>query len=293
MAALPRTLLYLAAAISPVFGFCGGRTHLDVREAEAEIVPVATFGYMGTGGPVLWHHLSPANAICATGSNQSPINMVAGSFTLVPASDLNVTLPTTVADGAEFENLGSTIEVVMEGLGGTLDLEGESFELLQFHFHHPSEHVDNGVSLPMEMHMVFQRETQLAVIGVYIDLVDSVSTASIKRQARNDTSSSASTMLETIFSSIDGIAEPGSITKTPAFSMTELGDLLATSDFQRYSGSLTTPPCSEGVTWSVPTKKLLLSRATFLKVRDVVGFNSRYPQNVPGMANLLSLAAMT
>ncbi|KAI1734812.1 alpha carbonic anhydrase [Xylaria scruposa] len=287
MAVSLRKFLLLNAAITPVFGFCGGRTHLDKRESE-EIVPVATFGYVGSGSPILWHHLSPANAACANGSNQSPINMVEGSFTLVPGSELAVTLPDTLSEGATFENLGSTIEVVMEGQGGTLELEGLEYELLQFHFHHPSEHVDNDVSLPMEMHMVFQHETQLAVIGVYIDLVDSVSFNSTRLLPRR----ASSTMLETIFSSIEGIASPGTSTKTPAFSMTELSDLLATADFQRYSGSLTTPPCSEGVAWSVSTKKLMLSRQTFAKVRDVIGFNSRYLQNTPGMANLLVMAQL-
>ncbi|TRX98577.1 hypothetical protein FHL15_000651 [Xylaria flabelliformis] len=277
MAVSLRTFLLLNAAITSVFGFCGGRTHLDKRESE-DIVPVATFGYVGSGSPILWHHLSPANAICANGSNQSPINMVEGSFTLVPGSNLTVTLPDTLSEGATFENLGSTIEVVMEGLGGTLELEGLEYELLQFHFHHP-----------MEMHMVFQHETQLAVIGVYIDLVDSLSFNSTRLLPRR----ASSTMLETIFSSIEGIASPGTSTKTPAFSMTELSDLLATADFQRYSGSLTTPPCSEGVTWSVSTKKLMLSRQTFAKVRDVIGFNSRYLQNTPGLANLLVMAQLT
>ncbi|KAI0487620.1 alpha carbonic anhydrase [Xylaria cf. heliscus] len=282
------TFSLLAAAITPVFGFCGGRTHLDKRETE-ETVPVSTFGYLAAGSPLLWHHLSPANALCANGSNQSPINMVEGSFTLVPGSNLSVTLPDTVSDGTTFENLGSTVEVVMEGLGGTLELDGLEYELLQFHFHHPSEHVDSGVSLPMEMHMVFSHETQLAVVGVFIDLVDSTSFNSTRLLPRLASSS----MLETIFSSIEEIATPGTTTKTQPFSMTELSDLLANAEFQRYSGSLTTPPCSEGVSWSVSTKKLMLSRQTFAKVRDVVGFNSRYLQNTPGMANLLVMAKLT
>ncbi|RWA06128.1 hypothetical protein EKO27_g8972 [Xylaria grammica] len=288
MATLPKTILLLAAAITPAFGFCGSRTHLDRRAEGEETVPLATFGYIGTGGPLLWHHLSPENALCSTGSNQSPINMVEGSFTLVPGSNLTVTLPDEVPE-TSFENLGSTIEVVMEGLGGALELNGLEYELLQFHFHHPSEHVDNGASMPMEMHMVFSHETQLAVIGVYIDLVDSPQSNSSRLLLQRSTSSA---MLESIFSAIDGIAAPGTVTKTPAFSMSELSDLLAAADFQRYSGSLTTPPCSEGVEWSVPTKKLLLSRQTFAKVRDVVGFNSRYPQNAPGMTNLLAMAKL-
>lgn len=148
MAGLSSKLLILAAAaVSPVLGFCGGHTHLD-RRAEGDVIPTATFGYFGSGGPLLWHHLSPANELCATGTNQSPINMVPESFTLVPGSNLTVNLPDNLPEGAVFENLGSTVEVVMEGLGGTLELDGLEYELAQFHFHNPSEHVDNGISMP-------------------------------------------------------------------------------------------------------------------------------------------------
>lgn len=58
-----------------------------------------------------------------------------------------------------------------------------------------------------------------------------------------------------------------------------------------YSGSLTTPPCSEGVRWLVATQKLQIQTATFERVRDVIGFNARYPQNTPGQPNVLQLAA--
>jgi carbonic anhydrase len=137
--------------------------------------------------------------------------------------------------------------------------------------------------------MVFTDNTTVAVIGVYIDLVES---APSPNTARISQGSAPSPMLETIFSSIDAISTPGTATTTPAFSMTELNNLLATAEFKRYSGSLTTPPCSEGVSWSVSTKKLLLSRETFLKVRDVVGFNSRFSQNAPGMPNILVMAQL-
>ncbi|KAI1181273.1 alpha carbonic anhydrase [Nemania sp. FL0916] len=283
MIASPKTLSFLAAGITPVFGFCGGHTYLDKR---AEGVNISAFGYAGIDGPVLWHHLVPANALCGTGSNQSPINLVEGTYTIVPGSDLKVTLPGTVADGATFENLGSTIEVVTEGLKGSLVLEGQSYELKQFHWHHPGEHLDNNVSMPMEMHLVFLSDKQqTAVIGIFVDLVDSTSS----NAAESYPTDTSSAMLETIFSSVDKIAAPGTTTKTAAFSMTELSDLIDSADFRRYSGSLTSPPCTEGVTWSVATKKLALSRTTFAKVREVIGFNSRFPQNTPGMPNLLVL----
>jgi len=58
-----------------------------------------------------------------------------------------------------------------------------------------------------------------------------------------------------------------------------------------YSGSLTTPPCSEEVLWLVATQKLQIQTATFEKARSVIGFNARYPQNTPGQPNLLAVGA--
>lgn len=94
--------------------------------------------------------------------------MVEGQFTLVPADTLNITIP-DMAEGAEFENLGTTIEVIAQG--GTISLDDMEFALQQFHFHLPSEHLDDGVSHAMEMHMVWESEAgDVAVIGLYIDV---------------------------------------------------------------------------------------------------------------------------
>ncbi|KAI2634964.1 carbonic anhydrase [Hypomontagnella submonticulosa] len=279
-------LFLLAASVTPALAFCGAHTHLD-RRAEGEAVPIAEFGYTGTVGPVLWTQLDPAaNALCSTGANQSPINMVEGEFKLLPASEVQLTIP-DVPEGATFENLGSTVEVVMKGKGGTFVLEGKTFTLEQMHFHHPSEHIDDGVSMPMEMHMVFTNEAEeIAVIGVYVDLVDVPAILQLHILPRR----APSTLLETIFSSIAEIASPGTETTTKPLVMSELVTLLKAGSFQRYTGSLTTPPCSENVAWSVATEKLRLSKATYQAVRDIVGFNSRYPQNKLGDQNLLALA---
>ncbi|KAI1080086.1 carbonic anhydrase [Whalleya microplaca] len=275
----------VVASVTPALAFCGSRTHLD-RRAEGE-VPISTFGYTGTTGPVLWTQLDAANSLCSAGTDQSPINMVPEAFTVVPATDAQLTIP-DVPEGATFENLGSTVEVVMEGVGGQMVLEGTNYTLEQFHFHHPSEHMDNGVSLPMEMHMVFQTEAaEVAVIGVYVDIIESPTVVSLHILPRR----APSTLLETIFSTIGNIASPGTETKTPPLVMSELVTLLNAGSFQQYTGSLTTPPCSEGVKWSVATEKLLLSRATYQAARDVVGFNSRYPQGNLGEENLLKIAS--
>ncbi|RYP79425.1 hypothetical protein DL770_006662 [Monosporascus sp. CRB-9-2] len=287
-------LLLLAASATPALSFCGAHTHLDRRQ-EGE-VEVNEFGYTGTIGPLLWTSLDPEfNSACSTGMRQSPIDMVAEHFNMMPGDSLGLTIP-DVPEGAEFENIGTTVEVVMEGLGGQLTMsDGTAYNLSQFHFHHPSEHIDNGVSMPMEMHMVFQSEAnEVAVIGMYIDIEDCGARGPVKQRACNQPHRRApSSLLETVFASVGEIAEPGSHTTTAPLVMSEVVDALTAGNFQAYSGSLTTPPCTEDVSWFVSTQKLVLSTSTFINARSVLGYNSRYPQNTPGEPNLLQLAAQT
>ncbi|RYP68629.1 hypothetical protein DL769_005466 [Monosporascus sp. CRB-8-3] len=307
MSSIVRILL-LAVSATPALGFCGAHTHLDRRQ-NGEVV-VNEFGYTGTIGPLLWTSLDPgANSACSTGSRQSPIDMVPEHFNMMPGNSIGLTIP-DVPEGAEFENLGTTVEVIMEGLGGGLTMsDGTVYNLSQFHFHHPSEHIDNGVSMPMEMHMVFQSEAnEVAVIGVYIDVEDPGAATPSRANGKYPHGPrvnaalagrdqlhrrAPSPLLETIFASVEEIAEPGSHTTTGPLIMSEVVDALTAGNFQAYSGSLTTPPCSEGVSWHVSTQKLVLSTSTFIKARSVLGFNSRYPQNTPGEPNLLELAAQS
>lgn len=101
----------------------------------------------------------------------------------------------------------------------------------------------------------------------------------------------SSTVLETVFTKVGEIATPGTAVKTDPLVMSELVNTLLQGSFQAYSGSLTTPPCSENVMWMVATQKLQVQTATFERVRDVIGFNARFPQNTPGEPNLLQVGA--
>lgn len=85
------------------------------------------------------------NALCGVGTRQSPINMVQGQFHAIDPAEIVLEIPDQPA-GIEFENLGTTVEGIMEGLGGRLELGGVEYELKQFHVHHPAEHIDNGTS---------------------------------------------------------------------------------------------------------------------------------------------------
>ncbi|KAL0937442.1 carbonate dehydratase [Colletotrichum truncatum] len=317
-----------AASASQVMASCAYGTHLDPR-AEGGKVKVNTFAYTGSNGPLNWVALDPqVNALCATGKTQSPIDMVAGAFNTLPGSSINLAIPDM--EETEFENLGTTVEVIAKG--GSMQVGGSNFTLQQFHFHLPSEHLDAGRSMAMEMHMVFEGANQeIAVIGTYIDVEQGAAAAppatepasgqnktterrsKMSRRLAVDAAQAAqpaeapktipgmtlspvkaeaasSNLLSTVFSSLDAIKEPGTVTKVSGLNMQEVVTLLTAGSFQSYMGSLTTPPCSEGVQWLVSTQRLMVQPQTFNAVRDVIGFNSRFPQNSPGQENILQIA---
>lgn len=169
-------------------------------------------------GPARWINLDPTkNALCTYGTKQSPIDMTAGSFTVVPGRNLSLSIADR-APGTEFENLGTTVEVVAKG--GNMTFGNVQYTLQQFHFHLPSEHLDNGTSMAMEMHMVWQGPAgQIAVIGSFIDVNDAAGTKN-------------TAILEDVLGSVEKIARPGTKTKTGALKMSELVNVLSAGSFQ-------------------------------------------------------------
>lgn len=159
------------------------------------------------------------NSICATGSNQSPIDLVDGVYTTVAGSDMTIEMP-DFTNGAVFENIGSAVEVV--GEGGSLVIPGKNktFNFAQFHFHLPSEHLDNGTAHALEVHMVFQADdSEIAVLGTFIDISGSA-------RAADDA-------LTTLFDSVGEIATPGTATTTAPLVMSGLIEKLQATTFKR------------------------------------------------------------
>lgn len=147
------------------------------------VVSACFVNCVSSQGPANWHSLNiTTNHICAEGKNQSPIDMTDGVFTESPGSEYLLTIP-DFTNGARFENLGTTVEIVGESGSVTIPGNNKTFEFKQFHFHLPSEHLDNGTSMAMEVHFVFQAaDTEIAVLGVYIDIGSGSSNSTQKRQ---------------------------------------------------------------------------------------------------------------
>lgn len=190
--------------------FAGGGTH---------------WGYTGHEGPQDWGALDPDYHICQSGREQSPIN--------INRSTQSSSKPIHFWYSSEPDNIvnnGHTIQVNMEE-GSRIKLNGKIYELLQFHFHSPSEHQINGKHAAMVIHFVHQAEDgQLGVIGLLLD---------------KGPSNQIITQLWQHIPKHHG-------DEVPLPSMIDIKRLLPVNRaYYNYRGSLTTPPCSEGVNWVV------------------------------------------
>jgi carbonic anhydrase len=177
-------------------------------------------------GPEGWGSL-PGDATCATGTTQSPVALSSSSAVPTDKRLSFAYAPTAL----RVTNNGHT-QQVDAGAGSHLELDGESFPLLQLHFHAPSEHTLDGKRYPMELHLVHAGADgrPAVVVGVLID------------------TGAASGPLAPVFANLPttkGTAVPAGRTIDPALI------LPASRTFLHYGGSLTTPPCSEGVRWFV------------------------------------------
>ncbi|KAL0567816.1 hypothetical protein V5O48_014176 [Marasmius crinis-equi] len=265
------TLALLAASSSlSAHASCLHGTTLLRREVSGGQVQVSSFGYDEEKGPLLWAGLSPNNTACNTGRNQSPIVLDA-SIPDAPA----ITVSFQPTHDAELENLGSTLEVV--GVNGTTNFQGKDHFLRQFHFHTPSEHRINGEYHPLEMHMVHESaDGSFVVLGVFFSLTEDGTTTEL---------------LSAVTEHLSGAAEPGSITETGDLDFAELSNALQSKPKFHYTGSLTTPPCKEGINFVILKEPLALNVKTYNALKKIMKYNARYTQNALGRDNLLHMAA--
>jgi carbonic anhydrase len=237
----------------------------DVNQATEKI----EFGYVGTLGPDFWHLLTPESAICKTGTKQSPIDITSEDLKTLaePPSP-------KFEDACDVESIhnGNTVEIFSGNeetpLPAEITVDGEKYELLQFHFHTPSEHRINGRHTDIEQHLVFKSASEkLSVVAVLYNVGE-------KKSA----------FMAPIIDNLP--KEGGNSTKIDKIGLSGLlNDIEKITKAYTYSGSLTTPPCTEGVTWYVNKNPQEVSAQQFSKLREAIGFNSRFTQLREGTNN--------
>jgi len=215
------------------------------------------WGYEGHGGPAHWAELEKENAVCGAGQRQSPIDI---------ANATNAGLAPIAFDyrdaALEILNNGHTIQV-NRGEGSSISVDGEKYELVQFHFHTPSENTVGGKPFDMELHLVHKNaQGRLAVVGIFM-----------KAGAENVVLGKAWGHMPSHAGHTEQVA---SVSINPA-------DLLpANRTYTGFNGSLTTPPCSEGVKWFVMQDAVEVSSAQVKQFAQVVGSNARPTQPLNG-----------
>lgn len=231
-------LLITSAAAAALLGGCGAAHH------------GAHWSYEGDEGPGHWGELTPEYTMCQTGQAQSPINLTVTKHHTDRILEIDYK-----ASPLDEVNNGHTIKFDYAP-GSHLTVDGTRYELLQFHFHAPSEHTIGGEHRPIEFHLVHRSaEGKLAVIGMmvvegeenpaYTDLVDNLT------------------------------YEHGTQKHTKEVTLDMNAMLPNTEKFYHYTGSLTTPPCSEKVEWFILKEPVRFSKTQIAAFEKAYFHNNR------------------
>ncbi len=259
---MKRTMVGLSTvAVLVMSGCTSDKAEVAEHKTATEHVEAAESGHASNhekhwdyaeNGPAHWGEFS---ATCAEGKSQSPINIVS-TETVSLNQDYVLTLAESVATTANVIDNGHSIKVT-PAKGGSITLNGEQFDLLQFHFHGYSENTVDGKRYDMVAHLVHQNpETkQLAVVSVFFE------------EGENNA------VLDTVLNGVsaaDVILNPKDI--LPA----------DTAHYYHFTGSLTTPPCSENVQWYVLKEPASASKEQIAAFRKYYVANYRPVQPLNG-----------
>ncbi|MDT8992987.1 carbonic anhydrase family protein [Curvibacter sp. APW13] len=230
---------------------------------EAALATHAThevhWDYEGENGPANWGKLKPEFNLCAIGKRQSPINIEDGYTLQGPAEPIAFNY--TGSNGTVVNN-GHTIQVDVQG-DNAIVVRGVRYQLLQFHFHTPSEEQVNGNRYPMVAHLVHKNDDgQLAVVGVLLD------------------TGNPNPLIEKVWTYMP--LDAGDKVRMPR-GILNLNELLPGDQrYYQFIGSLTTPPCSEGVLWMVLKQPVQIGKDQLRMFRQLYPNNARPVQPVNG-----------
>ncbi|RKS84780.1 carbonic anhydrase [Orbus hercynius] len=209
------------------------------------------WGYEGDELPENWAKLSPEYQMCGLGRNQSPVNIT----TPIQAQ----TAPLEVHYGTTSGNIvnnGHTVQINEGKPDDYIVVDNQQYHLVQFHFHAPSENQINGKSYPMEGHFVHSNANGDLVVMAIMFEEGPENTAADQLLARLNAKENS----------------------PEAFDNIDIKSLLpANMQYYRFSGSLTTPPCSEGVTWIVLKQPMTLSKTEIDKFTQAFKHHNNRP----------------
>ena len=251
---------YSTIAISALFlmGGCAedsnkepkGKGQLEVLSTKHE--KHTNWGYSGDIAPENWGKLDEKFRVCSNGKVQMPIDIKATKDIDLPKLDFKYG-----AKSNTVINNGHAVQVNMDS-GDTLTIDGNIYELKQFHFHTPSENHINGKSFPLEAHFVHAtKDGKLAVISVMFKegSMNPTLTKIIKKFPLGE---NKHVKLELSKEYIDVIMPKD-------------------KDYYKTMGSLTTPPCSEGVIWIILKNPQTASKAQIDAIHKEINKNNNRP----------------
>ncbi|WP_373988884.1 carbonic anhydrase [Duganella sp. BuS-21] len=234
-------------------------------EAKAAVVAAApkvysnVWSYEGENGPANWGTINPAWANCGTGNRQSPIDIRDGmkveleqiNFDYHPSS-FNVT------------DNGKTVQVMVGG-GNFITVGNRMYELIQFHFHRPSEERINGKGYEMVVHLVHKDgEGRIAMLALLLERG--------KQQP----------VIQTVWNNLPLEKYD---TAAPSTVLDPMDLLPARREYFTFMGSMTTPPCTEGVLWLVMKEPVQASPAQMALFSRLYPLNARPVQ--PGAGRII------
>lgn len=200
-------------------------------------------------------------AVCSIGNHQSPVDLVAENI----EEKINRLKFNYAPDSPVFFNSGHGIQVnTSMDYPGELKIGKEAYPLIQFHLHEPSEHIVNGEAFPAELHFVHVKENgKIAVLGILMQI--------------GEENATLQSILNNMPSTPEEKNSEAGITIDPL-------SLLPynTKDYYSYAGSLTTPPCSEGVDWYVFAEPITISEAQLEQLKSFYTNNARDVQDLKG-----------
>lgn len=240
--------------------------------AQAGETGHGTWGYDGDRGPLHWGKLGPDSSLCEKGMNQSPIDLLRTRKTTL--DDLQFSYrdaPFHVVNNGhtlqEVEPLSETAKsrypkhgqtVLHSDKDSTIEFDGDLYLLEQFHFHTPSEHTIDHRHYPMELHLVHHNERhETAVVAVFME--------------EGKHNPFFETFLEHAPSKV------GEINDDHDHAVNPMNLLPDRKSYYLYSGSFTTPPCTEGVVWMIMHDPIEVSPEQIQKFRTLVGHDNVRP----------------